>query len=69
MDSKIEKNKAGTPRSIFLNANRADIAKIETAKKDLVITFKSGRKILLTDGAQLAELGSEFRVVFANNEV
>lgn len=69
MDLKKEIAKPADPKSIFVNAKRSDISKIELVKKDLVISLKSGRKLLLKDATLVAGEDPDFRLVFSNNEV
>jgi hypothetical protein len=56
-------------KSARLEIVRKDIAVIEVVDTDFVITTKSGRKILIRDGALNAVTDEEFSVTFADDEV
>ncbi len=55
-------------KSVNLDVLRKDIAKVEVADTDFVLTTNSGRKILIRDGAFNAVTDEEFSVVFSDEE-
>ncbi len=55
-------------KSVNLDVIRKDIAKVEVVDTDFVLTTKSGRKILIRDGALNAVTDEEFSVVFSDDE-
>lgn len=57
-----------TAKRLKLNALKADIARVEVVQKDLVITLKSGRKILVPDGVSTASASEQTWLTFANEE-
>jgi ribosome maturation factor RimP len=54
--------------SVLLDVLRKDIGRVEIVDTDFVVTTKSGRKILIRDGALNAVTDEEFSVTFANAE-
>jgi hypothetical protein len=56
------------PAPLRLNARKADIARIEVVHMDVLISLKSGRKILVPDGVNTALSSEDFVLVFSDNE-
>lgn len=52
-----------------LDVLRRDIAKVVVVDTDFVIQMKSGRKILIRDGALRSATEEDFKLVFSDNEV
>ena len=55
-------------KNLKLNALRTDIERVEIVRRDLVITLKSGRKVLIPDGVSMASNEEVSWITFANEE-
>lgn len=58
----------GASKNVKLDIARRDVARVEVVDTDFVMTTKSGRKILIRDGALNAVTDEEFSVVFSDEE-
>ncbi len=62
--------KVGSMKNLAaLDVLRRDIAKVNVVDTDFVVQMKSGRKILIRDGALRSATEEDFKVVFSDNEV
>lgn len=62
--------KVGSMKNLAaLDVLRRDIAKVIVVDTDFVVHMKSGRKILIRDGALRSATEDDFKVVFSDNEV
>lgn len=64
----VATTRRATEKMVSLDITRKDIAKVEVVDTDFVLTTKTGRKILIRDGALSAVTDEEFTVVFSDDE-
>ena len=60
---------ARTVTKLLLDIKRQDVARVEIVDTDFVLTLKSGRKVLVRDGALRTTLDQNFVLVFLDEEV
>ena len=60
--------RGATTKMVALDITRKEIAKVEVVDTDFVLTTKTGRKILIRDGALSAVTDEKFTVVFSDDE-
>ena len=65
----VSSKSARDVHAVYLDILRSDVANIQIVSNDFVITLKSGRKVLVSDGAQKAATDDDFKLVFLDEEV